>query len=114
MAKPASLDLGNTLTLVEARNGVKYHGEDYKWADNLNHPLIGKPRVITGVRSEYVEIGPEKSVLKYPKVGEYSEDPSICERPGRIVLKYVFQDPVNNRETSNILIYEVKRPEVGK
>ncbi len=106
MAKPHSLAAGNTLILISARFGRKEVGQStWQWRDSTNHQkLIGVPRLIVAARSKYVEVGAEKSILNYPKMGQFVETPET------IKITYVDDGIGTCADNATELTYTVSKP----
>lgn len=106
MAKPKSMAVGNTLTLVKREFGACPDGGKWEWREGSTNG-IGVPRVIIRARSEFVEVGSESSQLEYPKASEFTETPASDGKPALLTLKRTRDDRINRQTTCVLLEYEV-------
>ena len=102
--KPASLAVGNILTLTACRYGRKPLGGEWGWRETTSHRMLGKPRPIVAARSAFVEIGEERSRLDYPKRGEFTES------HGKLTLRYLGSGNGTCADICTELTYKVESP----
>lgn len=102
--KPASLAVGNTLTLLECAYGIRQRNEtEWQWKPNLTHKGLGIPRLVVSARSKFIEIGDQRSRLDYPKASEYIETPET------LTITYVEDGGGTTADTGVRLVYRVER-----
>jgi hypothetical protein len=103
---PASLAVGNTLTLIEVHHGRANDNGVMEWQQNTAHKGLNRPRVVMSNRSTYAELGEELSMLQYPKKSQFTETADT------LTLTYIDagdKSGQNGRAIGTKLVYTVQK-----